>query len=181
MCCSNHSGVCLPIWHPHTAKNIDILEHVQWRAALWATGSRRNPSSYRWSKSSDDCLKELKWPYIQKCYIYFSIRQLHDILHQRNLISFLTIFSYPEILQNQILSPLQLPHCQTTHTNILFTPTVLFYGMLFLMPFCKSNSLIYSILPYVVFFFDIGFSVYAVFGCFYIVPCSLCVFCLYLV
>ena len=49
-----------PVWHPHTTKNIDILERVQRRATRWAAGSRWNPSSYCWSKSSDDCLQELK-------------------------------------------------------------------------------------------------------------------------
>ena len=77
-----------PVWFLHTAKNINILERVQLRAARWAAGSRWNPSLYCWSKSSDDCLKELKWPSIHQRHIYFSICQVHDILHNRNSISF---------------------------------------------------------------------------------------------
>ena len=103
----------------------------------------------------------------------FSIKEI--------LSPFLTIFSYPEILQDHILSPLELPHRQSTHTDTLFLSTVLFYGMLFLMPSFKSNSLIYCMLLYIVFSFDIGFFVHVVFGCFCIVSSSLCVFCLYLV
>lgn len=39
-------------------------------------------------KSSDNCLQELKWSFIQKCHSYFSICQLHVILHHKNLIFF---------------------------------------------------------------------------------------------
>ena len=63
------------------------------------------------------------------------------------------------------MSPLELSHHQSTHTDIFFRQQS-FYGMLFLMPSCKSNSLIYSMLLYIVFSFDIGFFVYVVFGCF---------------
>ena len=77
-----------PVWFLHTAKNINTLERVQLRTARRAAGSRWNPSLYCWSKSSDDCLKELKWPSIHQCHIYFSICQVHDILHNRNSISF---------------------------------------------------------------------------------------------
>ena len=84
-----------PVWHPHTVKNI---KHV-------AAGSRWNPYSYCWSRSSDDCVQELNWPSIQKIIIiYFSICQLYDILHHRNPISFPNHFSYPEILKNHILA-----------------------------------------------------------------------------
>ena len=48
-----------PVWFLHTAKNINHLERVQHRAARWASGSRWNPSSYCWTKSTDDCLAEL--------------------------------------------------------------------------------------------------------------------------
>ena len=50
--------------------------------------SRWNPSSYCWSKSSVDCLKELKWPSIHQHHTYFSICQVYDIFHNRNSISF---------------------------------------------------------------------------------------------
>ena len=76
------------VWFLHTAKNINTLEHIQLRAARWAAGSRWNPSSYCWSKSSVDCLKELKWPSIHQRHTYFSICQVHDIFHNRNSISF---------------------------------------------------------------------------------------------
>ena len=73
-----------PVWFLHTAKNINCLEHVQHRAAHWASGSRWNPSSYCWTKSSDDCLVELKWPSIHQRHVYFSVCQVHDILHHHN-------------------------------------------------------------------------------------------------
>ena len=59
------------VWLPHTAKNINILEHVQLRAARWAAGSRWVSSSYHLSKSSDDCLEELQWPSINQNHVFF--------------------------------------------------------------------------------------------------------------
>ena len=76
------------VWFLCTAKNINTLERVQYRAARWASGSRWNPSSYCWSKSSDDCLQELKWPCIHQRHIYFSICQLHEILHYGNFTNY---------------------------------------------------------------------------------------------
>ena len=73
-----------PVWFLHTAKAINCLEHVQHRAARWASGSRWNPSSYCWIKSSDDYLVELKWPSIHQRHVYFSVCQVHDILHYHN-------------------------------------------------------------------------------------------------
>ena len=73
-----------PVWFLHTAKNINCLEHVQHQAAHWASGNRWNPSSYCWTKSSDDCLVELKWPSIHQRHVYFSVCQVHDILHHHN-------------------------------------------------------------------------------------------------
>ena len=73
-----------PVWFLHTAKNINCLEHVQHRAARWASGSRWNPSSYCWTKSSDDCLVELKWPSIHQHHVYLSVCQVLDILHHHN-------------------------------------------------------------------------------------------------
>ena len=77
-----------------TAKNINILERVQNRAARWAAGSRWSSSSYCWSKSSDVCLKDLKWPSIHQRHIYFFVCQVHDILHNRNSISFSNYFQF---------------------------------------------------------------------------------------
>ena len=70
-----------PVWHPHTAKNINALESVQRRAARWASNSRWIPSSHCWSKSSDECIQALKWPTIQQRHTYFTICCIHDSLH----------------------------------------------------------------------------------------------------
>ena len=51
--------------------SISTLECVQHQAANWAAGSRWDPSSYCRSKSSDDCLTELKWPSTHQRHIYF--------------------------------------------------------------------------------------------------------------
>ena len=86
------------VWFPHTAKNINILERVQLRAAR----SRWIPSSYSWSKSSDVCLGELQWPSIHQRHTYFAICQVHDIFHNRNLISFSDYFHLSTVRSHNI-------------------------------------------------------------------------------
>ena len=86
-----------PVWFLHTTKNINTLEHVQLRAARWAAGSRWNMSSHCWSKSSDVCVRELKWPPIHRRHTYFSICQVHDIFHNRNCIAFSDYFDLSSI------------------------------------------------------------------------------------
>ena len=77
-----------PVWHPHTAKNINALESVQRRAARWVSNSRWIPSSHCWSKSSDECIQALKWPTIQQRHNYFTICCIHDSLYHRNSLPF---------------------------------------------------------------------------------------------
>ena len=112
------------VWFLHTAKNINKLERIQLQAARWAAGSRWKLSSYCWSKSSDDCLKELKWLSIHQRHTYFSICQVHDIFHNRNSISFSI---YPKFTP----SIFGLLHQQLTHIAILFLLIVLFCGIQF--------------------------------------------------
>jgi len=50
------------VWSLHTSKDICALESVQRRAAHWIN-NKYNPDTHKWTKSSDICLKELRWPY----------------------------------------------------------------------------------------------------------------------
>ena len=43
------------------AKNINLIESVQRRAARWIK-SYFDPLTIQWTKSSDECLRELEWP-----------------------------------------------------------------------------------------------------------------------
>ena len=72
-----------PVWYLHTARDIDRLEAIQRRAARWVCGSRWNPHSHNWSKSSTSCLQDLRWPALHTRQSYFTITQVHDILHDR--------------------------------------------------------------------------------------------------
>ena len=49
------------VWTPYTARDIDLWESVQNRAACWIK-SYWDPSALKWSKSSIICIKELNWP-----------------------------------------------------------------------------------------------------------------------
>jgi len=46
------------------------------------------PSDLAWSKSSDDCLKDLRWPSLKSCHDYFSVSLLYDIIHKKIAIKF---------------------------------------------------------------------------------------------
>ena len=50
------------VWNPHTHKNSISLERVQNRGSRWICGSRFCPTTYKWSKSSEECCTELSLP-----------------------------------------------------------------------------------------------------------------------
>ena len=83
-----------PVWYLHTARDIDRLEAIQRRAARWVCGSRWNPHSHNWSKSSTSCLQDLRWPVLHTRQSYFTITQVHDILHDRVSIPFNSHFKF---------------------------------------------------------------------------------------
>ena len=62
-----------PVWYLHTNKDIKYLEAIQCHAARWVCGSRWNPHSHQWSKSSTSGQQELKWPSLQTRRKYFAI------------------------------------------------------------------------------------------------------------
>ena len=71
---------CKDVWTLYTTKNINMIESVQRRAAKWIKSSF-NPSTFQWSKSSDECLKELGWPSLKKRHDYACIAMLYSIMH----------------------------------------------------------------------------------------------------
>ena len=44
------------VWNPYARRNINAIEAVQLRAARWAAGSRWDPISKFWTKSSEECI-----------------------------------------------------------------------------------------------------------------------------
>ena len=75
------------VWSPHTSKDINVLESVQRRAACWIQ-SKYDPNVHKWTKSSDVCLKELRWPTLALRRQYYSILMLYSILHNLTPITF---------------------------------------------------------------------------------------------
>ena len=65
-----HLEYACAVWAPFTACDIALLESVQNRAICWIK-SFWNPIVQRWSKSSADCIKDLKWPSFKVCHDYF--------------------------------------------------------------------------------------------------------------
>ena len=55
------------VWNPHTVRDKSVLEAVQRRAAKWACGSRWDPSSRKWNKSSGERLDTLHCPTLTLC------------------------------------------------------------------------------------------------------------------
>ena len=80
------------VWSPHTAHDISLLVAVQRRAARWACGSRWNPLTRRWNKSSDDCLDALCWPTLGSRQDYLSLSMLYDILNKRSSLVYYNYF-----------------------------------------------------------------------------------------
>ena len=83
-----------PVWYLHSTKDIDKLEAIQRRAARWVCGSRWNPHTHNWTKSSASCLQNLNWPSLHTRRSYFAITQVHDILHKKVSIPFDSHFKF---------------------------------------------------------------------------------------
>ena len=82
-----------PVWFLYSPGDIKKLEVVQRRAARWVCGSRWNITRKCWSRSSDSCLDQLKWPSLHSRQKYFSICQLHSIFNNYSAIPFKEHFS----------------------------------------------------------------------------------------
>ena len=82
-----------PVWYLYSLGDIKKLEAVQRRAARWVCGSRWNATRKCWSRTSDSCLDQLKWPTLHNRQKYFTICQLHDIFNNYSIIPFKEHFS----------------------------------------------------------------------------------------
>ena len=83
-----------PVWNPHTNKNCITLERIQSRGARWICGSRFCHHTYRWSKSSEECCKELSWPSLSTRRKYLSLTMIYDILHNHVSLQFSDYFTF---------------------------------------------------------------------------------------
>jgi len=61
-------------------KDKAVLESVQRKAARWIE-SKYDPCAYQWTKGSDICLEELKWPSLEHRRNYYAVLMLYSILH----------------------------------------------------------------------------------------------------
>jgi len=87
---------CNVVWTLYTAKNINMVESVQRRAARWIKSSF-DPSTFQWSKSSIDCLRELGWPSLEQRRRYACIVMLYTILHELAPIRFADFFQLNDL------------------------------------------------------------------------------------
>ena len=89
--------------------------------------------SYSWSKSSDECIKEVKWPSIHQHYVYFTICQVRDILHCHNFVNYFQLSN-----ARTRSHPLSIQHIQSSINSYRYS----FFGN---SPFLW-NSISYAIL-----------------------------------
>ena len=115
-------------------------------------GSRWNPINRQWSKSSDCCLNQLEWPLLHQRQIYFTICQVHNIIHHLSAIPFTQYFS----ADNRHSNPSALfRHFYIHHQSLsvfLFLSTLLFCGTRYLPIFYRSKTPNHSVLPSGTFF-----------------------------
>ena len=84
------------VWSPHTAKDVNLLEAVQRRAARWACGSRWNPTTCSWSLPHETCYQKLHLPPLCSRRDYLSVCTLQDIRHNGS-IPFLKYCTYNKL------------------------------------------------------------------------------------
>ena len=82
-----HLEYCVPVWAPHTMKYQHALEKVQKRAARWIC-AKWDRSTYRWTKSYDECCNILGWTSLQVRRDILSYCQLYKIIHNLDCIAF---------------------------------------------------------------------------------------------
>ena len=82
--CLEHCNV---VWSIYTSKNIDLIEPVQHRATRWIRSSF-SPATLQWSKSSSDCIRELRWPSLKLWHNYIMCIVMHAILNNFTPINF---------------------------------------------------------------------------------------------
>jgi len=79
------------VWSPHTAHDISTLENMQHHPARWACGSRWDPTTTRWNKSSNYCADVLHWPTLTDCRNYLSVSTPYDTLNKRTSLIIIVI------------------------------------------------------------------------------------------
>ena len=82
------------VWNPHIQKNILALEKIQNCGAHWVCGSRFNPHTSTWLKSSSECCRELHWPSLSTRRKYLSITTIYDMLHHHISLQFSNFFTF---------------------------------------------------------------------------------------
>ena len=78
------------------AKNIDLIESVQRRAARWIKSSF-DPLTLQWTKSSSECIRELGWPSLELRRTYACIVILYAILSNLTPITFSEYYQLNEL------------------------------------------------------------------------------------
>ena len=79
------------------AKNTNLIESVQRRAARWIK-SYFDPLTIQWTKSSDECLRELEWPSLGQRRNYGCVTMLYAILNKLTPIKFSDYFQINDLL-----------------------------------------------------------------------------------
>ena len=135
------------LWNPFTQKNIQLLENIQRRAACWVCGSRWDPSVFSWTKSSDQCLEQLRWPSLKSRRGYLSVNLLYDIINNKIAVKFSDFCSFmSSSMRRHSLSILPL---QSTINALRYSFLAIhhLYGTIFLLTFyCRQIVLLFVML-----------------------------------
>ena len=125
--CININMYGCQLWNPFTQKDIHLLEKIQFleniylRAIHWVCGSRWDPSEFSWTKSSDQCLHQLRLPSLKLQCKYLSVNLLYDIIKNKITVKLSDFCSFESSCTKQhslLIFPL---HSQSTHCNTLET------------------------------------------------------------
>ena len=70
------------VWNPHTVKDCALLDTVQNRTARWIMKSHWDSETLKWTKSSRDCVLDLKWPSLSTKRIFLRCLFLFNVIHE---------------------------------------------------------------------------------------------------
>ena len=113
------------MWNPHTQKNILALEKIQNHGAHWVCGSRLNPHTSIWSKSSCDCYRELHQLYFPPVEIKYQVLNVNWSVFLKGIL--LTLQSHS--LNNGTHGGCQLDSGTCICSYWLFGPLVCYWSL----------------------------------------------------
>jgi len=119
---------CSVVWTLYTSKNVDLIESVQRRAARWIRSSF-DPLTLQWTKSSNECIRELGWPSLELRRHYACIVMIYAILNNFTPINFYEYYRLNKLsTRSHSLTIYPIPSSINAYRYSFFVNSIFFWN-----------------------------------------------------